>query len=68
MAKHCIWFVGRPIVKTMILIWVLYREVFLKRVLQLAVFAEEGPKKGVGLINGLLLLGLQSGGGGGGVP
>ena len=27
------------------------------------VFAEEGPKKGVGLINGGFLVGLQSGGG-----
>ena len=30
----------------------------------IAVFAEEGPKKGVDLLNGLLLVGLQSGGGG----
>ena len=28
----------------------------------IAVFAEEGPKKGVGLINGGFLVGLQSGG------
>ena len=42
-----------------------YIQVFLKWVL-LAVFAAEGPKKGVGLINGLLLVGQQSGAGGGG--
>ena len=30
----------------------------------IAVFAEEGPKKGVGLIDGGFLVGLQSGGGG----
>ena len=36
--------------------WVLYRGLF--EVGLIAVFAEEGPKKGVGLINGLLLVGL----------
>ena len=40
--------------------WVLYRGLF--EVGLIAVFAEEGPKKGVGLINGGFQLGLQPGG------
>ena len=39
---------------------VLYRRLF--EVGLIAVFAEEGPKKGVGLTNGGFLVGLQSGG------
>ena len=40
--------------------WALYSGLF--EVGLIAVFAEEGPKKGVGLINGGFQLGLQSGG------
>ena len=40
--------------------WVLYRGLF--EVGLIVVFAEEGPKKGVGLINGGFHLGLQAGG------
>ena len=42
--------------------WVLYRGLF--EVGLIAVFAEEGPKKGVGLINGGFQPGLQCDSGG----